>query len=105
MRALSTGEVSTALRPFYFTVHPDLFGQYPTQRVRIQRSGPRYGNYRSRPRRDPSGSDPFYRETGIPFASHFAFALRRLLRLLLFVFPAMHLRIFFFFNAEYIYME
>lgn len=35
MRALSTGEVSTALRPFYFTVHPDLFGQYPTQRVRI----------------------------------------------------------------------
>ncbi|XP_067208841.1 T-cell activation inhibitor, mitochondrial isoform X4 [Linepithema humile] len=33
MRALSTGEVSTALRPFYFTVHPDLFGQYPTQRT------------------------------------------------------------------------
>lgn len=38
MRALSTGEVSTALRPFYFTVHPDLFGQYPTQRVRIRLS-------------------------------------------------------------------
>ncbi|XP_011704176.1 PREDICTED: T-cell activation inhibitor, mitochondrial isoform X3 [Wasmannia auropunctata] len=33
VRALSTGEVSTALRPFYFTVHPDLFGQYPTQRT------------------------------------------------------------------------
>lgn len=33
MRALSTGEISTALRPFYFTVHPDLFGQYPTQRT------------------------------------------------------------------------
>lgn len=25
--------MSTALRPFYFTVHPDLFGQYPTQRT------------------------------------------------------------------------
>lgn len=36
VRALSTGEISTALRPFYFTVHPDLFGQYPTQRVRKQ---------------------------------------------------------------------
>ncbi|XP_043495889.1 T-cell activation inhibitor, mitochondrial-like isoform X2 [Polistes fuscatus] len=33
VRALSMGEVSTALRPFYFTVHPDLFGQYPTQRT------------------------------------------------------------------------
>ncbi|XP_063975280.1 T-cell activation inhibitor, mitochondrial isoform X2 [Diachasmimorpha longicaudata] len=33
VRALSSGEVSTALRPFYFTVHPDLFGQYPTQRT------------------------------------------------------------------------
>ncbi|XP_008552214.1 T-cell activation inhibitor, mitochondrial isoform X2 [Microplitis demolitor] len=33
VRALSTGEISTALRPFYFTVHPDLFGQFPTQRT------------------------------------------------------------------------
>ncbi|XP_017797152.1 PREDICTED: T-cell activation inhibitor, mitochondrial [Habropoda laboriosa] len=33
VRALSMGEISTALRPFYFTVHPDLFGQYPTQRT------------------------------------------------------------------------
>ncbi|CAD6234670.1 GSCOCG00002045001-RA-CDS [Cotesia congregata] len=33
IRALSTGEISTALRPFYFTVHPDLFGQFPTQRT------------------------------------------------------------------------
>ncbi|XP_034934667.1 T-cell activation inhibitor, mitochondrial isoform X2 [Chelonus insularis] len=33
VRALSTGEITTALRPFYFTVHPDLFGQYPTQRT------------------------------------------------------------------------
>ncbi|XP_032665993.1 T-cell activation inhibitor, mitochondrial isoform X1 [Odontomachus brunneus] len=33
VRRLSTGEIATALRPFYFTVHPDLFGQYPTQRT------------------------------------------------------------------------
>ncbi|XP_023316846.1 T-cell activation inhibitor, mitochondrial isoform X2 [Trichogramma pretiosum] len=33
VRALSTSEISTALRPFYFTVHPDLFGQFPTQRT------------------------------------------------------------------------
>ncbi|XP_077284718.1 T-cell activation inhibitor, mitochondrial isoform X2 [Arctopsyche grandis] len=31
-RHLSTAEVSTALRPFYFSVHPDLFGRYPEQR-------------------------------------------------------------------------
>lgn len=30
-RLLST-ELATALRPFYFAVHPDLFGQYPKQR-------------------------------------------------------------------------
>lgn len=34
-RYMTTTEVSTALRPFYFTVHPDLFGQYPSQRVSI----------------------------------------------------------------------
>ena len=28
-RGLSSGEVTTALRPFYFLVHPDLFGQHP----------------------------------------------------------------------------
>ncbi|XP_058790990.1 T-cell activation inhibitor, mitochondrial-like isoform X2 [Phymastichus coffea] len=33
VRALSTSEISTALRPFYFTVHPDLFCQFPTQRT------------------------------------------------------------------------
>lgn len=32
-RFLSAAEVSTALRPFYFSVHPDLFGKYPEQRV------------------------------------------------------------------------
>ncbi|XP_026315455.1 T-cell activation inhibitor, mitochondrial isoform X4 [Hyposmocoma kahamanoa] len=31
-RCLSSAEVSTALRPFYFNVHPDLFGKYPEQR-------------------------------------------------------------------------
>lgn len=33
MRYLSSGEVSTALRPFYFSVHPDLFGQHPAERT------------------------------------------------------------------------
>ncbi|KAG8233412.1 hypothetical protein J437_LFUL013406, partial [Ladona fulva] len=32
-RHLSHGEVLTALRPFYFSVHPDLFGQHPTERA------------------------------------------------------------------------
>ncbi|KAL1124255.1 hypothetical protein AAG570_002025 [Ranatra chinensis] len=32
-RHLTSGEVSTALRPFYFSVHPDLFGQYPSERA------------------------------------------------------------------------
>ncbi|XP_048737502.1 T-cell activation inhibitor, mitochondrial-like isoform X2 [Ostrea edulis] len=31
-RWLSVGEAATALRPFYFTVHPDLFGQHPKER-------------------------------------------------------------------------
>ncbi|KAJ0175464.1 hypothetical protein K1T71_008623 [Dendrolimus kikuchii] len=30
-RFLSSAEISTALRPFYFSVHPDLFGKYPEQ--------------------------------------------------------------------------
>lgn len=32
-RTLTSSEVSTALRPFYFNVHPDLFGQFPNERV------------------------------------------------------------------------
>ncbi|EEB16765.1 conserved hypothetical protein [Pediculus humanus corporis] len=32
-RSLSSTEVSTALRPFYFFVHPDLFGQFPEERA------------------------------------------------------------------------
>ncbi|KAK4879837.1 hypothetical protein RN001_007983 [Aquatica leii] len=33
IRYMTTTEVATALRPFYFSVHPDLFGQYPQQRL------------------------------------------------------------------------
>lgn len=32
-RWISSGELSSVLRPFYFAVHPDLFGQHPQQRV------------------------------------------------------------------------
>jgi len=32
VRHLSSNQVSAALRPFYFNVHPDLFGRYPTER-------------------------------------------------------------------------
>lgn len=32
-RWISSGELSSVLRPFYFAVHPDLFGQHPEQRV------------------------------------------------------------------------
>ncbi|XP_033755924.1 T-cell activation inhibitor, mitochondrial-like isoform X2 [Pecten maximus] len=31
-RSLSINETATALRPFYFVVHPDLFGQHPKER-------------------------------------------------------------------------
>ncbi|XP_063117077.1 T-cell activation inhibitor, mitochondrial isoform X2 [Cavia porcellus] len=31
-RALSGAEAATALRPFYFAVHPDFFGQHPRER-------------------------------------------------------------------------
>lgn len=30
---LSSTQLATALRPFYFSVHPDLFGQHPRERV------------------------------------------------------------------------
>lgn len=32
-RWISSAELSSVLRPFYFAVHPDLFGQHPEQRV------------------------------------------------------------------------
>ena len=31
-RHVSSNQVSSALRPFYFAVHPDLFGQHPVER-------------------------------------------------------------------------
>ncbi|KAL2803974.1 T-cell activation inhibitor, mitochondrial isoform 2, partial [Daubentonia madagascariensis] len=31
-RALSGAEAVNALRPFYFAVHPDFFGQHPRER-------------------------------------------------------------------------
>lgn len=36
-RFISSQDVATALRPFYFVVHPDLFGQFPEQRVSLKR--------------------------------------------------------------------
>ncbi|CAL8070728.1 unnamed protein product [Orchesella dallaii] len=33
VRYLSSGEVFTALKPFFFAVHPDLFGQHPRERA------------------------------------------------------------------------
>lgn len=32
-RSLSSAQVSTALRPFYFLVHPDLFGRWPQEQA------------------------------------------------------------------------
>lgn len=32
-RSLSSSQVSTALRPFYFLVHPDLFGRWPQEQA------------------------------------------------------------------------
>ncbi|BES88577.1 T cell activation inhibitor, mitochondrial [Nesidiocoris tenuis] len=37
-RMLTTGEVATALRPFYFSVHPDLFGKFPAERATNENS-------------------------------------------------------------------
>lgn len=36
-RDISNAELSTVLRPFYFAVHPDLFGRHPEQRVSVTR--------------------------------------------------------------------
>ena len=32
-RRLSSAQVATALRPFYFLVHPDLFGRFPQEQA------------------------------------------------------------------------
>ena len=38
VRHLTGPEVSTALRPFYFLVHPDLFGKYPREQTENEKS-------------------------------------------------------------------
>ena len=38
VRHLTGTEVSTALRPFYFLVHPDLFGKYPKEQIQNEKS-------------------------------------------------------------------
>jgi hypothetical protein len=35
VRSLTSGEAFTALKPFFFAVHPDLFGQFPKERVSV----------------------------------------------------------------------
>lgn len=37
-RHMTAGEVATALRPFYFSVHPDLFGKFPIERATNENS-------------------------------------------------------------------
>uniref|UniRef100_A0A0A9Z0P0 T-cell activation inhibitor, mitochondrial n=2 Tax=Lygus hesperus TaxID=30085 RepID=A0A0A9Z0P0_LYGHE len=37
-RFLTSGEIATALRPFYFSVHPDLFGKFPAERATNENS-------------------------------------------------------------------
>ncbi|XP_077454916.1 T-cell activation inhibitor, mitochondrial isoform X3 [Stigmatopora argus] len=44
-RALSGAEVINALRPFYFAVHPDFFGQYPRERQVNENSLKRLNGY------------------------------------------------------------
>jgi len=45
VRLLSSTEVSTALRPFYFLVHPDLFGKYPKEQAENEKSLKTLKNY------------------------------------------------------------
>ncbi|KAF7650860.1 hypothetical protein LDENG_00119620 [Lucifuga dentata] len=44
-RALSGADVINALRPFYFAVHPDFFGQYPREREVNENSLKRLNGY------------------------------------------------------------
>lgn len=45
LRCLSSNEVSVALRPFYFAVHPDLFEQHPAERDVNENSLKQLNNY------------------------------------------------------------
>lgn len=44
-RFLTNSEVSTALRPFYFLVHPDLFGKHPPEQVENEKNLKTLKNY------------------------------------------------------------
>ncbi|XP_032218410.2 T-cell activation inhibitor, mitochondrial isoform X1 [Nematostella vectensis] len=44
-RLLSNQQTKAALKPFYFAVHPDLFGQHPTQRATNEDSLKRLNSY------------------------------------------------------------
>uniref|UniRef100_A0A8C5DYE2 T cell activation inhibitor, mitochondrial n=1 Tax=Gouania willdenowi TaxID=441366 RepID=A0A8C5DYE2_GOUWI len=44
-RALTGAEAVNALRPFYFAVHPDFFGQYPREREINENSLKRFNGY------------------------------------------------------------
>lgn len=44
-RSLTSSEVSTALRPFYFLVHPDLFGLFPEEQAVNEHSMKSLKNY------------------------------------------------------------
>uniref|UniRef100_A0A8D0GAN2 DUF4460 domain-containing protein n=1 Tax=Sphenodon punctatus TaxID=8508 RepID=A0A8D0GAN2_SPHPU len=44
-RALSGADAINALRPFYFAVHPDFFGQHPKERAINENSLKRLNGY------------------------------------------------------------
>ncbi|GAB1597561.1 T-cell activation inhibitor, mitochondrial-like [Argonauta hians] len=44
-RNMNTSEVAAALRPFYFAVHPDMFGQYPNERSTNEESLKKLNEY------------------------------------------------------------
>lgn len=65
-RYLTTTEVAAALRPFYFSVHPDLFGQHPSQRSTNENSLKQLSSYiatvQSRKRTAPCNLEFYLRD-------------------------------------------
>ncbi|XP_044215275.1 T-cell activation inhibitor, mitochondrial isoform X3 [Thunnus albacares] len=55
-RALSGADAVNALRPFYFAVHPDFFGQYPKEREVNENSLKRLNGYLENLQKPGSGS-------------------------------------------------
>ncbi|KAM7382355.1 hypothetical protein PAMP_002087 [Pampus punctatissimus] len=55
-RALSGADAVNALRPFYFAVHPDFFGQYPREREVNENSLKRLNGYLENLQKPGSGS-------------------------------------------------